>query len=794
MAVMSPEAMDRCKAATAMIANQGGSYAAFCIDKKGYYLTHGCGYSFSNNPRLILNAGEENQEILPFESVYSDNNIIILKVDRKVDCAVMEFGKSTSLVETADVTMFGFPDGKGLSANNNYPNVTVATGNVSSIRKDNRENIVIQFDSVSSRGNIGGPLCNDQGQVVGVVSDTTANTRLNFAVPINGILEQIKKRKFEISYNLYYEDILKDKQFDFKISTILPESENYDVEMMLWDTPDKRYAYKAEYLGKNNYSVKTTIPPVKVLPLYHVFAKIGERIYEFDTEQENIYCNGVAVPLRNGVAFNKGKLLLNNKINDGEVTGLDDMPLFFGKVKLSMNLSAADSVSIKANEQQQCILYCVNIKKGQNIVESFEGTMVFHSIRDVKNTTFVGNFNINETPLFTSTANVKVVAPISDVVTGYGGRYLFLYLKPIKKVAVFDVNSCSITNFVKVNTYNILMAAGNDKFLIYSPLNTQLIKYATMMNNPTFGVSSATINVDSLSMGAFSNGPVIVGTKTKTDTNSYSLYNSYSLEKIDKDMKPFTGTDLKVSGNGKVIYYQNEKSIASKAIIENKNITIQQGKFISVIPDIDGTLNYGVDNGIYDENLVQIKPDAFKGKYRPISEGNIFFSVEGGKISFYLKSSQKLFYTLNDKIIADIISDANFATKLPLEKSIFYVPQAKVLILIPATLDRVIAYHLDIETELKKSGIDYLYIASNPFATIGHNTEYQYKVDVKSSAGNVQYKIEKGPENMNISTQGILSWKAPFNDWGSTEVTIAVSDASGTIRRQSFIINKNNQY
>ena len=48
------------------------------------------------------------------------------------------------------------------------------------------------------------------------------------------------------------------------------------------------------------------------------------------------------------------------------------------------------------------------------------------------------------------------------------------------------------------------------------------------------------------------------------------------------------------------------------------------------------------------------------------------------------------------------------------DRRIFLIPSAKVLITIPETNDRLVLHRFDLDAALDKSGVDYLFVMSEP--------------------------------------------------------------------------------
>jgi len=126
---------------------------------------------------------------------------------------------------------------------------------------------------------------------------------------------------------------------------------------------------------------------------------------------------------------------------------------------------------------------------------------------------------------------------------------------------------------------------------------------------------------------------------------------------------------------------------------------------------------------------------------------------------------------------------------LKLDKRIHYILQAGVLITIPRTNDALKLRSFDVVAALKESGIDYLFVQSIPPAKTHRGALYRYRIETRSLAGGVRYKLEGAPAGMTISLAGLISWQVP-EDFEQEEVAVIVliSDKSGQERFHTFRI------
>ncbi|MHA6325113.1 S1C family serine protease [Roseivivax sp. CAU 1753] len=153
----------------------------------------GTGFIVSKDGRIVTNAHvvEGADEVTVTFEDGSEHLATIIGMDPATDIAVLDiegddlpfvgFGDSTSLKVGQNVIAIGNPFGLGN---------TVTTGIVSALGRNINAgpfDDFIQTDAAINRGNSGGPLFNEQGQVVGVntaiISPTGGSVGIGFSVP-----------------------------------------------------------------------------------------------------------------------------------------------------------------------------------------------------------------------------------------------------------------------------------------------------------------------------------------------------------------------------------------------------------------------------------------------------------------------------------------------------------------------------------------------------------------------------------------------------------------------------------
>lgn len=105
-----------------------------------------------------------------------DRDLAIVRVDA-FDAPSVRLGNSNEVKVGSDVLLLGAP--RGLEQ-------TASSGIVAAVRVDDSGLRLIQTSAAASPGSSGGPLLNESGEVIGVLSFSLGQSQnLNFAVPIN---------------------------------------------------------------------------------------------------------------------------------------------------------------------------------------------------------------------------------------------------------------------------------------------------------------------------------------------------------------------------------------------------------------------------------------------------------------------------------------------------------------------------------------------------------------------------------------------------------------------------------
>jgi hypothetical protein len=103
-----------------------------------------------------------------------------------------------------------------------------------------------------------------------------------------------------------------------------------------------------------------------------------------------------------------------------------------------------------------------------------------------------------------------------------------------------------------------------------------------------------------------------------------------------------------------------------------------------------------------------------------------------------------------------------------------------VIVVLPTSNDQIVLHKFDVDAALDKSGLDYLFVTSQPPRSVKTGAVFGYKIEVKSKKGPVTYKLDSAPKGMEVSKDGMVTWKVPTDlAEGNQEVILTVRDAAG---------------
>ena len=163
------------------IAHKEGHGSGFVISSDGYIITNY--HVIENNQNLVVQINEKlslKAEVIKTNPEY---DLALLKIDAK-DLTALALGNSEKIEIGEEVIAIGTPVELSYGQ-------TVSKGIVSGKRKL-EEHVYIQTDASVNAGNSGGPLINQNAEVIGIVSRKRYDKEgIAFAIPINEAIEKL---------------------------------------------------------------------------------------------------------------------------------------------------------------------------------------------------------------------------------------------------------------------------------------------------------------------------------------------------------------------------------------------------------------------------------------------------------------------------------------------------------------------------------------------------------------------------------------------------------------------------
>jgi hypothetical protein len=193
------------KAASVFIKVEGkvdsGSGSGFVIkgaDQKNYIVTNYHVVSLGRKVKdaavtVVLRSSLKDETSMSAKVIAVDegDDLAILRVEKSEQLPNgIEWTKSPAITETMTIYALGFPFGEAFSTSMKGPAITVTKGTVSSIRSDDKNEVVlVQINGDLNPGNSGGPVVDSQGRLIGIAKARVRNTQIAFAIPPRRLID-----------------------------------------------------------------------------------------------------------------------------------------------------------------------------------------------------------------------------------------------------------------------------------------------------------------------------------------------------------------------------------------------------------------------------------------------------------------------------------------------------------------------------------------------------------------------------------------------------------------------------
>ena len=392
---------------------------------------------------------------------------------------------------------------------------------------------------------------------------------------------------------------------------------------------------------------------------------------------------------------------------------------------------------------------------------------------------------------------------------------------------IIDVNEPRKPRSLALPNEHILFAAGMDRLLVLLQDQNLLVRWnlITLEKELTVHVPLQG-NVKQLALGSASNGPLLIDGVRGPDTESMNfafldiqtmrvLPAKVISKRLDMGWGPPHHSQVRVSANGRVVgmvgdhdnhtlvfrcndvelYFadQPDQDFApgpdGQVVYRDNALLTKELKPLAQPTNDGGTFTFFVpaQHGPYYVGIQR------KGPFRPFEEPDDSEKErvpllpleaprpgQSGKPSAYL-FDLSVYAGIDGSPIAQL-TDVEGPAGLNgwSRPRLYLIPDAKLLVVVPRSSDRLIFHRLDIEKAMEKTSKDYLFVTSQAPLSVKRGQMYQYQLASKSKKGGVKYKLTSGPKGMEVSADGLIKWPVP-PDWheGEIDAAVLVSDDSG---------------
>jgi hypothetical protein len=192
------------------------SYSRF-VDKGSSVYVVPQGATSTSFKRLVESGYKVDEVVAPDRWVINDRDVALLRITDATLMTVPALALASGVMEgiNTPVSAYGFPGSTDLSADS-LTSVTVTQGRVTSLKTVSKEKFdIYQIDAKISSGSSGGPMVDQQGRVLGLITATTVHgegDKFGFAVPVH-ILTDLLEAQGVTELHTEYQRVLRNAYF-----------------------------------------------------------------------------------------------------------------------------------------------------------------------------------------------------------------------------------------------------------------------------------------------------------------------------------------------------------------------------------------------------------------------------------------------------------------------------------------------------------------------------------------------------------------------------------------------------
>ncbi len=403
--------------------------------------------------------------------------------------------------------------------------------------------------------------------------------------------------------------------------------------------------------------------------------------------------------------------------------------------------------------------------------------------------------------------DVQLPAAVASIAIGGNGRYLALHFPELRRLGVFDLAREEIAFVVRLLEDNVLFAANRDSLIVITRESGLMQRWnletGKREQETAFPIDDV---LKAVAMGAASNGPLMVfhahGLARQAKAH-YSLIDPETLEvtRIQKPLRDGQTVHIRASGDGRLFGLWRAGVSPTGMVslwIKREEITTHylHESVGHVVPGAGGDLLFTA-KGIFTADL-QSAP------HEGVDERSFCVPAVTGPM-FVVMNLQQLEVRAGGQTVAtvpatslrrDPMSERWLLSDMTVDKRIVLAPAVNRLALLSITKPDVIeVYRFAAETLTKSAGAAVLRVASEPPVETQKGERLEYRVETTAGDSDVEFELIVGPDGMQVSPNGVVTWQVPADyDRITARVILVVKDASsGRQVRHGFVVRVRSQ-
>jgi len=296
-----------------------------------------------------------------------------------------------------------------------------------------------------------------------------------------------------------------------------------------------------------------------------------------------------------------------------------------------------------------------------------------------------------------------------------------------------------------------------------------------------------------MAMGCTSEGPLLLAVTGDFQPRPL-IYDLKTLKasgiEFDKNANHDFGGELGVSGDGKFFVAGNAQCLINDKKVQIVSSDGYRSSSGFGLPSSDGRVVYGYNGLMWTVGGSRIGDGQGNNGFTiPAAVGSLYarlpYASDDRRSSPYatlhVQGETSPILTM-EEIELPKLSGGDSSGRMPLKinsERFFLLPTLQAVGVLADAADSLTIYRFNLDEELKKTDVDYLFVLSVPPAVVHPSASVQYQLDVRSKRGTVKYRLEAGPPGAAVSPTGLVSWSPKGADPEEKVLIVAVGDASG---------------